>query len=100
LTIEVVEVLEVTSGQEIVLDVGKGALDPAFSVGMADPVGAEPEAKGAAKASISGAMTASAPAPAASKTLVLSMMQTGQTPSMKRAASSRNALASKRVNRG
>jgi hypothetical protein len=45
-------------------------------------------------------MTASAPDPLASRTLVLSMMHTGQTPAMKRAASSRNALASNRVNRG
>ena len=50
MTIEVAEVREVTSGQEIVLDVGKGALDPAFSVGVADPVGAETEAKSAGKA--------------------------------------------------
>ena len=49
LAIEVVEVLEVTSGQEIVLDVGKGALDPALSIGVADPVGAESEAKSAGK---------------------------------------------------
>jgi hypothetical protein len=82
LTIEVVEVLKVTSGQEVVLDVGKWALDSAFSVGVADSVGA------------------SAPAPAASRTLVLSMTQTGQTPSIKRTASSKNVLASKRVNRG
>jgi hypothetical protein len=53
-----------------------------------------------AKAAISGAMTASAPVPAASSTEVLSMMQTGQTPAMKRAASSRKARASKRVKRG
>ncbi len=33
-------------------------------------------------------------------TLELSMMQTGQVPSMKRAASSRKCLASKRVKRG
>jgi len=67
---------------------------------MFDPVGAEPDAKGGEKASISGAMTASAPAPAASRALVLSMTQTGQTPSIKRIASSKNVLASKRVNRG
>ena len=47
LAIEVVEVLEVASGQEVVLDVSKGALDPAFSIGVAHPVGAESEAKGA-----------------------------------------------------
>ena len=47
LAVEVVEVLEVASGQEIVLDIGEGTLDPAFAVGVADPVGAETKAKSA-----------------------------------------------------
>jgi len=50
-----------------------------------------------AKAAISGAITAFAPAPAAIITLVLSITQRGAVPSMKRAASSRKCLASKRV---
>ena len=47
--------------------------------------------------SLMGAITAFAPAPAATITLVLSITQRGAVPSMKRAASSRKCLASKRV---
>ena len=52
----------------------------------------------AAKASISGAMTASAPAPPTTITLVLSITQRGAVPSMNSAACSKKCLASSRVN--
>ena len=48
------------------------------------------------KAAISGAIKAEGPEPAATMTLELSMMQREQTPSMKRKASARKHLASKR----
>ena len=47
LAVEVVEVLEAAAGQEIVLDIGEGPLDPAFAVRVSHPVRAEPEAQGA-----------------------------------------------------
>ena len=81
LAVEIVEVGEAAPGQEVALDIGEGALDPPLAIGMADPVGAEARSPGVrAKATISGAMTASAPRPAASITLVLSMTHTGHTP--------------------
>ena len=51
-----------------------------------------PKPRAPAKAAISGAMTASGPLPRARMTLVLSMMHSGHTPSMKRAACEQEVL--------
>ena len=81
LAVEVVEVCEAASGQEVAFDIGERPLDPAFRSGCPTLWAGNRKPRVRAKASISGAMTASAPEPAASRTLVLSMTQTGQMPS-------------------
>jgi len=73
LGVQVLEGAEAAPRQEVPFYISEGPLDPALSIRVAHAVGAESEARVRANAAISGAITASLPAPAATMTLVLSM---------------------------
>ena len=101
LGVQIGPVPEGTPGQEIALDVGERSFDPPLSIRMPDGRQARnSNPNKAPNASISGAIKALGPEPAASITEVLSMRQRPQVPSKKRSASVRKVFASKRVRPG